>query len=407
MPTKNYIKVLFNFFPVFIAFILPFGNALSSPLIGLWLVSALFCVKDLYKKEGFKNKMFIALILFFVLTLVSNFVFFNTNDPFSAVEVKLSFLFFPVLFFLFKIDIAIAKRIIGAFVSGCHFACWLCIAQAVYYFMQGDSSHFYYSNFSWFMHSAYFAMYLNLALIFVCFFYLVWFKANPFYKWFSFYLIVLFSICIMLCASKIGIAVLFVLVPFVLLVEYRKQLKLKHLVLIAVIAIASVFTIYQFVPQVFERLKSVSVITNSSIDKTSSESSSVRVLIWEESVEIIKKNSLLGVGVSNVNPVLYKAYEDHGLVGALEKKLNAHNQFFQTFIGLGIVGFLLLCFLTVGVLLKGLKQKNIILLYFGLLITVNFLVESMLQTSAGTVFFVFFLCLFLVFKLDKLKNGQA
>ncbi|MBL7918332.1 MAG: O-antigen ligase family protein [Bacteroidia bacterium] len=407
MATNNYIKVLYNFFPVFIAFILPFGNALSSPLIGLWLVSALFSIKGNFVNGGWKSKEFLALITFFILTCISNFVFYNPNDAFSAVEVKLSFLFFPVLFFLFKIELSIAKRIIGAFVSGCHFACWLCIAQATYYLIQGDSSHFYYSNFSWFMHSAYFAMYLNLALLFVCIFYLAWFKSNLFYKRFSIYLISLFSICIVLCASKIGIAVLFTVVPVVLLVEFRKSIKFKHLAIIASIIFVTVFSIYQFVPQVFDRIKSVSVVSNTNIDKTSTESSSVRILIWEESVEIIKNNFLFGVGVSKANETLYKAYEEHGLQGALEKKLNAHNQFFQTFIGIGVIGFLLLFLITVGVIYRGVRTKNIILAFFGVLVTVNFLVESMLQTSAGTVFYVFFFCFLLTFKIEDLKNEKA
>jgi hypothetical protein len=72
----------------------------------------------------------------------------------------------------------------------------------------------------------------------------------------------------------------------------------------------------------------------------------------------------------------------------------------QTFIGLGLIGFISLCLITVWQLIKAIKQKHFLLLIFSLLIILNFLVESMLQSMAGTLFFVFFYCIF------NLKNKQ-
>lgn len=386
---------------------MPFGNTLSSPVIGLWFISSLFCVKDLFVKSNLKNKWFIALLSFFVLIVLSNYLFFNVKDPFSAIEVKLSFLFFPFLFFLFQMRGDVSKRIIMAFVSGCMFAGALCLGRAFFYFINGDSSHFYYSGFSFFMHSSYFAMYLNLAFIFVALFYFKWFKGNQFYKLFSIFLMALFSLCIILLSSKIGIISLFVLVPLVLILEYKKNIKFKHyLAGFACVILMSLF-VYLFVPQVFNRLRSVTVVANKTIDKTSTESSSVRMLIWRECVELTKENFLTGVGVSRADEKLYKTYEENGLTGAYEKKLNAHNQFFQTIIGLGVVGFLVLFYLTVGVVLHAIRLKNNVLLFFGLLVTLNFLVESMLQTSAGNVFYVFFLCFLIITDKNILNDESA
>jgi len=129
------------------------------------------------------------------------------------------------------------------------------------------------------------------------------------------------------------------------------------------------------------------------------------MLIWNECIQITKDNFLVGVGVSKANEKLYKTYDENGLTGAYEKKLNAHNQFFQTIIGLGIVGFSILFYLTVGVVFHAVRSKNHILLFFGLLITLNFLVESMLQTSAGNVFYVFFLCFLLVKSKSELNEA--
>jgi len=398
------IKLLFYSFPVLIAFIMPFGNALSSPIIALWFFSSLFCIKDIFIKTNLKNKWFIAIISFFLITVLSNYLFFNPKDPISAVEVKLSFIFFPFLFFLFDLKDGVAKRIIMAFVSGCMFASVLCIGRAFMHFFKGDSTYFYYSSFSYFMHSAYFAMYLNLALIFIAVFYFKWFKGNSFYNFFSFGLIALFSLCIILLSSKIGIISLFIIVPFTVVIEYKRFIKLKHYLFGLVGFSLIALSVYLFVPQVFNRLQSITVVANRNIDKTSTESSSVRMLIWNECIQITKENLLTGVGVSKANEKLYKTYEENGLTGAYEKKLNAHNQFFQSIIGLGIFGFGVLFYLTVGVVIHAIRVRNNLLLFFGILITLNFLVESMLQTSAGTVFFVFFLCFLIVTDKSKLTN---
>ena len=98
--------------------------------------------------------------------------------------------------------------------------------------------------------------------------------------------------------------------------------------------------------------------------------------------------------VGDANDELYAAYENNGLTGAFEHKLNAHNQYLQSFIGLGIIGFVLLFAMTFGNLYYAILSKNNLLLILSLLLISNFLVESMLQRSAGVLFTVFFLCLF-------------
>jgi hypothetical protein len=98
--------------------------------------------------------------------------------------------------------------------------------------------------------------------------------------------------------------------------------------------------------------------------------------------------------VGDANDMLYQSYKENGLTGALSHHLNAHNQYFQTFIGLGFFGFIILLSLTFGYLIKNILTKHFLFILFSTLIILNFLVESMLQTSAGVLFFCFFFCLF-------------
>jgi O-antigen ligase len=71
-------------------------------------------------------------------------------------------------------------------------------------------------------------------------------------------------------------------------------------------------------------------------------------------------------------------------------RLNAHNQFLQTYIALGILGALLLIFMLV---LPGwLAIRRIHFIYFSFLavFTFNTLVESMLEVQAGVIYYAFF-----------------
>ena len=90
------------------------------------------------------------------------------------------------------------------------------------------------------------------------------------------------------------------------------------------------------------------------------------------------------------------------MTGALAKKLNAHNQYLQTFIGTGILGFVLLLIMTLFLIIYSFFKKNYILMLFSILISFNFMVESMLQSQAGFIFFTFFLCLFLKYNLKDI-----
>ena len=160
---------------------------------------------------------------------------------------------------------------------------------------------------------------------------------------------------------------------------------------------------FKFFPTPFQRFKTAFQVTTSSqtINKNDSESTAVRILIWKESIQIINNHFWLGTSSADVNHYLLNSYEANGLTGALAKKLNSHNQFLQTFIGTGIIGFLLLLMMTLYCVVYSFIKKNYILALFGILISLNFMVESMLQTQAGFTFFTFFLCLLLNHNFNK------
>ena len=135
---------------------------------------------------------------------------------------------------------------------------------------------------------------------------------------------------------------------------------------------------------------------NEVIDKQTTESTSVRVLIWGVATEIIKNNFLFGVGTGDVKDVLLEKYKENGMTGAYNEKLNAHNQFLQTFVALGLPGIILLLSSFIFPFILAIRKRNYIYISFLTIVFVNFLTESMLETIAGVMFYAFFNSLLMV-----------
>jgi O-antigen ligase len=394
----------FYFFPVLFCFALPFGSLVLSLIIILWGIASCFNLEKKNLQEGFKNKNLWLLFLFFIVTSLSAMFSQNKAEALFSVENKLSFVFLPYYFYCFKWPSQVLKKCLMAFVSGCFFACVYLITRATNHYFNGEPEYFFYTLFSDFIHASYFAMYLVLAIAIVFLYYPGWFKAQRQYLYISTFFITLFVITIFLCSSKLGIISLFVTAPILFYFKWKELLSFKRVMALVLTLFLLGFLAIQIFPDSLSRLQSITQFSLEDIDKTSSESTAVRVLIWEQCLILIKEHFIFGVTVGDANDALYKAYEREGLTGALSHTLNAHNQYFQTFIGLGVFGFILLLLMTVGQLIKAIYHKKILLLVFSLLIVLNFLVESMLQRADGILFYVFFYCLF---NIDIIEDATS
>ncbi|MCX7696760.1 MAG: O-antigen ligase family protein [Bacteroidales bacterium] len=113
-----------------------------------------------------------------------------------------------------------------------------------------------------------------------------------------------------------------------------------------------------------------------------------RYLIYLSSLQVIEKNLCLGVGVGDVKQELSKKYLQNNFKKGIEKRYNAHNQFLQNWLATGLVGFLLLLVVVFNIFRKGFYEQKIYLIAFGIVLFVNLMVESMLETQAGSVFIV-------------------
>ena len=397
LPLK---QKLFYFFPVLFCFCLPFGSLLLSGIIIFWVITSFFNIDYQFFLKGIRNRNLWLIVLFFILTVLSAFLSSNSSEALFSIEVKMSFLLIPYLMFCFRWPMPILKRCIVSFVSGCFFACLYLIVRAFLFFLQGSPEYFFYSSFSDFIHTSYFAMYLVLASTFVLVLYPRWFSTQKSVIYSSWFFVGIFITSIFLCSSKLGIISFFVCGFLILLYKWKLAVDLRKMVILASGAILAAIALWFFFPGAVARMTTLITFSSSEIDKTAEESTAVRVLIWQESINIIRDNLITGTGVGDANDDLYSAYQNSGLTGAYKLKLNAHNQYLQTFIGMGIIGMIVLLLLTLGDIIRAVLLRNFLLFIFSLLVTMNFMVESMLQRSAGVLFFSFFYC-FLHLVRDK------
>lgn len=392
--------------PLLIAFFLPFGINYAIFIL-IW--SICFFAFDNVKagmQRMLSNKWTYVLLVFFLIHALGYFFSVNKAGALNAIEIKLSFLAFPILIGASNYNDLQIKKIVISFVSGCVMASTINIFRAFYLYYFQDFNAFFYTEFSYFMHPSYFAMYLIFAQLIILLFYPKWLSHLSNLNIKIGFMSLIFLVAIFLCSSKMGLITAFLLLPLTFgIILYNKGYKktIAGLLLALMIGIAIAYKLF---PKPFERIKQAFKVTSSSetIDKTDAESTAVRILIWQESIKLIENNLLFGTTAGDANDKLVEAYEREGLAGALRKKLNAHNQFLQTFIGTGIMGFVLLLFMTLGSLIYGFIKKNYLLSLFSILTIFNFLVESMLQAQAGFIFFAFFFCILTQYNFHKLSK---
>lgn len=368
-------------------------------VIGLWFLYQLTQYKHINWKGFFSHFWMLVPLAYFLLHAAAYLFSYNKHEALFSIEVKLSFLFLPFLFYNSKFERKDFTTIASVFVASNLIAVVICtIHSLVNYFSLGDLLT--YNSYSLFLHPSYFAMYLVFSLIVLLLADIQISKSKSISFVISTIAALLIVSGIIFSASKMGLLSLGLIIPAIV---FYKLLRAKKFIFSAILFVAlmvSGIALFNTAFSPIQRLKNAFSFYNSNqaIDKTTTESNAVRILVWHEAMELIKNKPLVGYTPGDANGILYAAYEKAGLTGAFREHLNTHNQFLQTAVGLGLVGTILLLIQTLGFLIYGFVKRNIWTLLFGLLIIVNFLVESMLQTEAGNLFFVFFYCLIISVK---------
>ncbi len=361
---------------------------IDKSLIVTAIVFFILCIASSYKKlfPAFENsyKILFTFLPFYIVSGLSLWQTSSTHEGMFDLEVKFSLMLFPILFFFLNSKKINYKLIHTTFIIGCATYLLFCITCAGYHYIStDDNSHFFYASLTKF-HPSYYAMY-------ICFAFGAMWLLDIFKIFLKIALSVLMLLALVLLSSKSGILSIVLLLLFLLyhFVVGKNQKFTYCIVGLLLIFFGLMVTFKSSVSRINQALTAV---TTHDSQPAKMESTSVRLALWKYCCMSIKSDFWKGVGAGDVNMIINKKLNDGGV--HLPNQLNCHNQYFQVFCGLGLVGFISFMVPFIYFLFVYYQNGNTLSFVFILLIGFNFLFESMLETQAGVVFTAFFMSLF-------------
>lgn len=394
--------------------VLPLKKELATPVLILWFL--LWLIKGNYFRDFKQSKklwFFFSLVLFYFLHVFGMLNTTNVSSGMFDLEVKLSLLFFPLVFVsAVSYTHKFFNRILGMFVVGNTIAAIICICVAFYrsiYFIDGSfvfnpiaerlfegrmisEFNFFYERFSCLNHTSYFSMYLVFSIVILNYFIdkkIYFGKASL--RFFYYILIPFFLLILFLISSKAGIAIVILLMLIITIMRILKKKSFVNFLMFFLIIVFSIVAV-KYNTRVTTGVNQI----KATIEKTDNNNVKLqndRFLIWEKSLDIIKDNFIFGVGTGDYTDELMKVFKKNNMNEAFSHQYNSHNQYIDTFIGLGIIGLINIVFLFVYPCIYAFQRKQYLFIYFLLIMNINFLFESMLNRQAGVIFYAFFFSL--------------
>jgi len=430
----NYSTTQINyFFLLLFIFWLPLSDNQLPLILAIWIITSLIAGNlKTGLKVVYRNPIYIGLFVYFILTLFAVVYSENMKNGLLNVQEKLSFIFFPFLLAsstpLIKEN---SKKILLVFALGNLVAALYCLAHALFLNLVIENGDIYirywaydafkeksfitlvterynlfsYENLSILKHPSYFSMYLVFSICILYAFLRQKIIRQFNYKIIAIIVILFFSIVIFLLQSRAGfisLAFVYLMIP---IIEIRRKLKKRYFFYLAItfFIFASIFLSNPRVKLIVEDLKGISVNTESSnlINKD------VRFQIWYSSILVIKENLWFGTSPAELTNELVNKYDHLGFKSASELRLNCHNQYLETFAGLGVFGFLSLIFILGYSFVISIKHRNYLLFFLIIILAINFLFESMLNRMAGTLFMMFFMSQFVFAKIPEFEGKST
>lgn len=386
------------------AFAIPLHKKAIVPLGILLILILIYNFRFSEFRNRFKqNKLLLLSIAYYAIFIIGLLWTENMGEGFFDLEVKLGFLAFPLIFYLynFQQEKKHHELILKAFVAGIFVGMLICLVQATFAFIKLPVVYytFLYTRLSVLHHPTYFAMYLNLALVIL----LVWQRKHRIRHIPAFLLSAVIIFFIWLLMSRSGIATT-IIILFVYWISLFFERKFKGAVIILLILLVVGIIVVNTSKYTMRRIHSMGNFFKELSGKKQGEESNTsdaRFITWSAAYESIKEHPLLGSGTGDVQSALNNYYMKNMQQSALEHRLNAHNQFLQSWVAVGTGGFLLLIAMFTAGLIRGRKNRDLIGAGFFIVCFLSMLIESVLETQSGVVFFSYFYALFTTYNSRK------
>lgn len=379
---------------LYIAFLLlPLGINLSTPF---FIVSILLGMVNVFKSErkfNTDNKTLFLFPLYFLVLVISLLYSDNISEGLKIVQRSFSLLVFPIIFMFVKEDAFTVKRLFDFLLVGLLISFFINFSVAAYQTISiveygivnsgkddiqpfievfnNGWNYFIGAEFSQLINPSYVSLYILLVLSY-------YLKHKLETKTRLFVTVILF-LYLFLLASRAAYLIVFVMS---LLLIFNISDKDKKYTMCIVFLLGVIMFLNN--PRVFDFYSRVKDFKNTmEYDNSTSEKS--RLLTWEASMLLIQESPLFGYGIGDANDVLIDKYKELDYTYNYENKYNAHNQFFQTLLQTGILGFLILLIIFILLAIRMKRSSNEFSVF--LILFISLLFESMLVRFNGIVFF--------------------
>ncbi len=382
---------------VLAAFLLPFGGAMPSIcmlLIGLSMFRMLI-TRQLALRIHSPVRV-VLLLLLFASYLAGTCYSSRADLAWHSLQIALPLLLWPLLLSIASPVIRVTP-ILRSFGAGCAVALGACLLHAgfEYLFITHYIDSLFYANLSLFVHPGYFAMYLLFAICLAL--------VHPLRsRLLQFGLMIWLVSGIFLLSSRTTLLslALLALIGLPLYFLLQKRWKISLLIITSFLILSGVTWKLLDEVQRYRISRLLEVFHESKPDLSSVESLDARIFAWKSAASLIAGRPAFGYGTGMADLRLQGEYQRRGLSGLLSEKLNAHNEYLQIWLTLGIPGLLALLLHFGAGLPVYMKRRYWPGLAFIFLIFIHFLTESMLERQAGVAFFAFFNAL-LLFTQEK------
>jgi len=378
----------------FFAFTLPLSIQANNVSIILLILTWLFSSRQVkIKGSGWIRSFVVFLPVYFALQAISLLYSEHGSAIFSRLETSAAFILLPVsLGIVQSINLPVLyNRFAIGFVMGNVVTCTIFLFKYVSIFglhheQITDSAMEKFSH----LHASYLSLFLVSAIFMLRHF----FKGSNPQKVLVVLVMLLFSATIILSGSKLGAIFLVVALFYVFYQLYRKANKVKLIIMVTLFVGTLLIVGYQN-QLVISRFKSILSFNFERHPTKGYNTLSGRFFFWDCSWGIIKDSPFIGVGVGDSQQRLdrcYLAKEPDTVTPEFLGRFNAHNQFLQTTIELGLVGCSLVLFVFFGMIKRSIRfhSKDILVLIFFVLIFCCF--ESILVRNKGIIFFSTLVC---------------
>lgn len=382
----EWLRLLHVFFLQCILFLLPISFKIISPLIGLLFLSGIILI--VYNKLNFQpSKPQLLLVGFYGLLILGVLWSDNTKMALFDLEVKMSLILFPLLMSFIQYTEKEKKKGYLSFIAGVISSfVYLLVMSCVAYFETRNLDTFFYANFSTIIHPSYLSMYVILAIILLLYAHQI---KTTFSGSLMLLILVTLSIFNLLLFSKIGLIAWLIVIFYAIFKRFKKSTSFLLLALLVLIS----SLVYSNSKLVHDRVDELVLGLTTEYGGDNQGSSSVRIKIWESAVELIIEKPMFGYGTGDVKDNLMKKYEEHAVKSAFDKKLNAHNQFLQMGIALGLIGMLYFIYIFSQNIYFNFHHQNWTAFWFIIVLIIYAIPESILENQAGSIFFGLFFAL--------------